>query len=303
MSAAAKKAAIINDKNKQESYIMSRFMEKMQNVIRRGLLAATAVVILGGAFGVKAYADSLPAVTLDMEHAGPGMVGWLAGEDGSWRYINFGQAIRGQWADIGGQWYLFDAEGRMLTGWQTVGDEAFYLSETTTDTHPMGACYMNETTPDGYQVNERGARTGSAGAAAVATANRPNPYGHSCVEVDIGNQMVYCYINDTLAVATPCVTGNRWAHPTSIGNFRINSKETNRYLQGYNSDGSRYKSWVNFWMPFNGGQGLHDAGWRSVFGGDIYMNGGSHGCVNMPYDAAAAIYSLAWVGMPVHTHW
>ena len=283
---------------------MKQTLQKLSHGLR-GLLAAAAVItVIGGAFGMQAYADTYPSVSLDTANVGPGMVGWTTAEDGSWRYMYFGAPLKGQWADIGGKWYLFNEEGRMLTGWQTVGEEAFYLTENEVENHPVGSCYMNETTPDGYTVNERGARTGAVTPAQQATLlNRPNPYGHSCVEVDITNQTVYCYIGDQLVVATPCVTGNRWAHPTSIGNFRINSKETNRYLQGYNSDGSRYKSWVNFWMPFNGGQGLHDAGWRSAFGGDIYMNGGSHGCVNMPYDAAAAIFNYAYVGMPVHTHW
>ena len=44
-------------------------------------------------------------------------------------------------------------------------------------------------------------------------------------------------------------------------------------------------------MPFNGGIGLHDASWRSSFGGSIYKTNGSHGCVNMPYSVAEAIYN------------
>ena len=38
------------------------------------------------------------------------------------------------------------------------------------------------------------------------------------------------------------------------------------------------------------GAGLHDASWRSSFGGSIYKTNGSHGCVNMPYSVAKAIY-------------
>ena len=52
-------------------------------------------------------------------------------------------------------------------------------------------------------------------------------------------------------------------------------------------------------MPFNGGIGLHDANWRSKFGGTIYQNSGSHGCVNLPPDKAAALYDLVYTGIPV----
>ena len=266
------------------------------------LLAAAFLLTLGGSFGITSYADTMPDVVLAAESAGPGSNGWVQRDDGQWTYMKWGFPVKGRWENIGDRWYWFNAEGVMQTGWIELDGAAYYLAEATTEGRPMGSCYINETTPDGFIVDENGARSGQAAPAVPTSATRPNPYGYSCVEVDITNQTVYCYINQDLVVVTPCVTGNAWAHPTSTGVFRINSKERNRYLQGYNSDGSRYKSWVNFWMPFHGGQGLHDAGWRSSFGGNIYQSGGSHGCVNMPYDAAAAIYNVSWVGMPVIVH-
>ena len=42
--------------------------------------------------------------------------------------------------------------------------------------------------------------------------------------------------------------------------------------------------------------GLHDASWRSNFGGDYYLYAGSHGCVNTPLDAIATIYNNITVG-------
>ena len=67
--------------------------------------------------------------------------------------------------------------------------------------------------------------------------------------------------------------------------------------------GADYESPVTYWMPFNGGIGLHDATWRSRFGGSIYYYSGSHGCVNLPYSAAADIYSIVEAGMPVVCYW
>ena len=55
-------------------------------------------------------------------------------------------------------------------------------------------------------------------------------------------------------------------------------------------------------MPFNGGIGLHDASWRSKFGGDIYVRGGSHGCINLPKNKAAELYNRIQKGCPVVVH-
>lgn len=73
---------------------------------------------------------------------------------------------------------------------------------------------------------------------------------------------------------------------------------TNRYLVGPN-----YKSYVSFFMPFDGGIGLHDADrWRKEYGGNIYKTNGSHGCVNMPYNKVKKVYKKAKVGTRVLVH-
>ena len=53
-----------------------------------------------------------------------------------------------------------------------------------------------------------------------------------------------------------------------------------------------YESFVSYWMPFNGGIGMHDATWRGSFGGSIYQYSGSHGCINMPKSKAASLYEM-----------
>ena len=56
-------------------------------------------------------------------------------------------------------------------------------------------------------------------------------------------------------------------------------------------------------MPFRANAwGLHDASWRSSFGGSIYVYNGSHGCVNLPSSAAAELYEIIDVGCPVLIH-
>ena len=53
-----------------------------------------------------------------------------------------------------------------------------------------------------------------------------------------------------------------------------------------------YESFVSYWMPFNGGIGMHDATWRGSFGGSYYKYSGSHGCINMPKSKAASLYEM-----------
>ena len=65
-----------------------------------------------------------------------------------------------------------------------------------------------------------------------------------------------------------------------------------------------YESFVSYWMPFIGGSyGLHDASWRSNFGGDIYIYSGSHGCVNLPPAKAGELYKMVSVGTVVIVHY
>ena len=69
------------------------------------------------------------------------------------------------------------------------------------------------------------------------------------------------------------------------------------------ADGTyEYESHVDYWMPFNGGIGFHDASWRSKFGGTIYQYSGSHGCINLPVDKAKLLYEKVYKGMPVLCH-
>lgn len=120
-------------------------------------------------------------------------------------------------------------------------------------------------------------------------------YGGNYCEVDLTNQMVYVYKNGQQVVSSQCVTGCiSKGHGTPTGVYSIFAMDKDRYLKG---DG--YKSWVNFFIPFNGGIGFHDASWRSTFGGNIYLYSGSHGCINMPYAAAKKLYENVSMGEKV----
>lgn len=123
-----------------------------------------------------------------------------------------------------------------------------------------------------------------------------NELAKKYVEVDIGDQKVYMYNNGELIVSSSTVTGKN-STPTRMGYFSIKSKSYDTYLRG-----PGYKSHVYYWMPFDGGIGLHDALWRDDFGDAIYKNSGSHGCVNLPLDTAKTIYNNSEVGTKVLVH-
>lgn len=122
-----------------------------------------------------------------------------------------------------------------------------------------------------------------------------NDIGGTYIEVDMTEQMMYYYLDGKLQLETPIVTGNtgrRWETPEGV-NY-VYGKAVNRVLSG-----PGYASHVNFWMPVKGNIGIHDAPWRSEFGGDIYKTAGSHGCINTPYEAMEKLYGMIRTGTPV----
>ena len=117
-------------------------------------------------------------------------------------------------------------------------------------------------------------------------ANYFSNVGDTYVEIDMTNQHLWYYKKGYLIAEGDIVTGNvSNGHTTPTGIYNLYYKQRDTVLRGED-----YASPVNFWMPFNGGIGLHDASWRSEFGGEIYKTNGSHGCINLPYYVAKAIY-------------
>ncbi|MDO5516106.1 MAG: L,D-transpeptidase family protein [Clostridium sp.] len=125
--------------------------------------------------------------------------------------------------------------------------------------------------------------------------------GDTFVEVDMGRQYLWFYKNGYIVAEGNIVTGNlsQDGCATPAGIYSLNNKQRDTSLVGPN-----YVSPVSFWMPFIGNSiGLHDANWRSEFGGEIYKTSGSHGCVNLPYSLAQSIYENISVGTPVVCHY
>lgn len=136
----------------------------------------------------------------------------------------------------------------------------------------------------------------------MAGADRNQDWGTTYAEVDLTNQHVYMIQEGNVVWDAPCVTGDvAKGYATPDGIYSLTYKEKDRILRGKKkADGSyEYESHVDYWMPFNGGIGLHDASWRGSFGGTIYLNGGSHGCINLPPQKAKILYDYVYKGMPV----
>lgn len=125
-----------------------------------------------------------------------------------------------------------------------------------------------------------------------------NDIGSTYVEVDLTNQHVYYYQNGRLKWDSDCVSGQTPGHKTPGGLYGLTYKKMHATLIGED-----YETPVTYWMPFNGGIGLHDANWRGKFGGEIYTYSGSHGCVNLPSSKAGELYEYVEAGMPIVCYW
>lgn len=116
------------------------------------------------------------------------------------------------------------------------------------------------------------------------------------IDVSISEQRLNYYEYGKLILSSDIVTGVNNGTPT--GNYRVLNKARNVTLKGAN-----YTSFVNYWIAFIGhSYGIHDASWRTNFGGSIYKYNGSHGCINMPYTNASKLYNMVDIGTPVHVN-
>lgn len=120
-------------------------------------------------------------------------------------------------------------------------------------------------------------------------------YGDSYVEINLTAQHLFLYQNGECVLESDFVSGNpSRGNATPAGIYGITYKERDATLTG-----ETYRTPVSFWMPFNNNVGMHDASWRSEFGGNIYTTNGSHGCINLPYSVAQEIYGYVEKGTPV----
>ena len=140
-----------------------------------------------------------------------------------------------------------------------------------------------------------------------ATGQRKAPYrqtrtgeqgttdlGGTYVEVDLDKQHLYLYVNGKKKAEGDICSGSvADGCATPAGLYTIKTKDYDRYLVGVG-----YRDWVHYFMPFNGGIGLHDSTWREAdeYGGNVYLESGSHGCINMPLELVKTVDEYIDVG-------
>ncbi|MBQ1507948.1 MAG: L,D-transpeptidase family protein [Erysipelotrichaceae bacterium] len=133
----------------------------------------------------------------------------------------------------------------------------------------------------------------------TSRANSVDTDVEKLIRVIISEQTLYYYEKGSLVMTSPIVSGYG---PSLLddGTYYVQHMK-----QGATLRGSDYEEHVDYWIGFgrsghysNGGHilGIHDASWRSEFGGDIYKTDPSHGCINLPTDKEAKLYSLVDIG-------
>lgn len=123
----------------------------------------------------------------------------------------------------------------------------------------------------------------------------PDDIGKTYLEISLDEQHMYYFEEGVMVLDTDIVTGNHARrHDTPEGVDYVYFKQRNRTLIGED-----YESFVKYWIAFIRHIGVHDASWRKEYGGDIYLRGGSHGCVNTPEEKVSKLYDMIEVGTPV----
>jgi lipoprotein-anchoring transpeptidase ErfK/SrfK len=124
-------------------------------------------------------------------------------------------------------------------------------------------------------------------------------YDGTYADVNLTTQWMYFVKDDERVLDSPIVSGAPWGgRSTPTGTYYLLGKASPTVLVG-----ADYRQPVDYWMRIVGGVGFHDATWQPTFGGSWYLNNGSHGCINMPYDKAQQLYSLIRVGDKVVIHY
>ena len=180
-------------------------------------------------------------------------------------------------------------------------DDGSYYEE---ESYPVGGMVYDETTPwaadnlEAYRIDcEQDAYVG------CYEEDEDEGYfsfyqdGDIWIDVNISTQVVNVYNGSKVILSGYCVSGMSGVSDTPCGQFTIQGKQENVTLVG-----DDYECPVDYWMPFYGGCGFHDADWRGDFGGDIYEYDGSHGCINLEHDFVEEMYEIVPEGCTVNVH-
>jgi lipoprotein-anchoring transpeptidase ErfK/SrfK len=115
------------------------------------------------------------------------------------------------------------------------------------------------------------------------------------IVVSLTDQWLYAYDDGELVFDAPVSTGKD-GFETPTGDFAIYEKLPLQTMSGTIGNEEYLVPDVPNVMYIYGGVALHGTYWHDLFGAGERM---SHGCINLPLDAAAWLYDWADIGTPV----
>jgi lipoprotein-anchoring transpeptidase ErfK/SrfK len=199
----------------------------------------------------------------------------------------------------------------------TVGTQRVFMARRNEQLTVTGGSY-------GWQIDRSAERAAILGAIGSGTSEQREPYyrqraaeipsssgmpdwGGTYIEIDQGVQKLSYFVDNVLVLETDIVTGlptPMWTTPCGV--YYVLTRVSPARLRGPIMENGEpmWDSTVQFWMGVTtGGVGIHDAYWQPWFGGTRYQYGGSHGCINLPYNAARDLFRAVEIGTPVVIHW
>ena len=205
--------------------------------------------------------------------------------------------------------YVVDYVAQLAADHDTVGTERQFQTTSGRTVYVYGSAYgwkidQDKEAAQLMQEIQSGTQTTREPVYSMrANAHGINDLGDTYIEVDLIEQYMWYYQNGNIIFQSEIVSGlpGDLDRKTPPGIFTLDSKSSPSVLRGeMTANGTySYEQPVTYWMPFNGGIGFDDADWQRYFGGDRYLTGGSHGCINLPPENAGQLYSLIQYDVPI----
>lgn len=228
----------------------------------------------------------------------------------TWTYVaetghTIANGFKGFWDSTGGVAYL----GNPLTEEYTVGESTYQVFER------GQLAWKQGTDPWLVAVGKDLAARHGISTAAVAQGDIPtydealfiepepetptfDPSKGLWIEINLSEQYMTVWNGGEVLFGTYVSTG-REGFDTPPGTFYINAKLESQTMEGV-LGGEYYNvpdvPWVMYFT--DRGHAIHGAYWHNNFGAVM-----SHGCVNLPVDTAAYLYSITEIGTRVEIHY
>ena len=216
-------------------------------------------------------------------------------------WLQFDEKGQLVWDDNSFQQHVADYVAQLAATYDTVGTEREFQATSGRTVYVSSSVYgwkidqAAETAHLSQEIQSGTQTTREPVYSQTANAYGVNDLGNTYIEVDLSEQHMYYYQDGVNIFESDFVSGNMsYAdRQTHAGIFTLYYKKSPDVLRGgQKGTANYYEQPVQYWMPFDGGIGFHDADWRDEFGGDIYLTSGSHGCINLPPENAEVLYDL-----------